>query len=400
MSRKLEERLKLLEEKYEKMFNEAEELKNSPNGLGMIFLNNCFGGGKDINMYLNLIRDTNHNYITHAELPRFSDGSGKTIIKDSVRKKDLFIICDPIDYSKKMKFHGEDIPLSMDNHAMDIIRTVTANKSHASRLTLVNPFLLYGRQHRRKGREGLDCAAFLRIIKDIGISNILSFDLHDPGLLNAIPFTSFENAYPTDYIIDDFLINEVVDLKNTVVIAPDGGALGRAEHFADRFLYAETGSFHKKRNLLEIVEGQAPIEEHIYKGESVKDKTVILVDDMISSGSSIINSMKKLKEAGAHNIYVFVSFSLFTSGVRAFQKCYEEGTLDKVYTTNLNYMSEEIKTMPWLHIVDCYEQMAKLINAYNRQNSLTPFLGGIPESVKTVERVKTYIKEYSDRKMF
>ena len=248
------------------------------------------------------------------------------------------------------------------------------------------PLLYQARQHKRKGRESLDCALALQELERLGVNHIITFDAHDPNVSNAIPNLPFENFYPTNTILEDLLKTE--DLKDILVISPDMGAMERARYYAE-LLNSDVGVFYKRRDLSRVVNGKNPIVEHTYMGSSVKDKDVLVVDDMIASGSSMLEVGKMLKEQGARKVYFIATFSLFTEGIDEFVKAYENNYFDKLYTTNLSYIPKEYKEKTWFHTVDCSMNIAEIINALHNKESLTPLLNGKEKILKLLEENKS-----------
>jgi len=335
--------------------------------LKLIVFKNAEELGIKVNNYLNEIRGTDCNYIVPIISSRFSNGEGKLRIDETVRDKDLYIISDVGNYSLSYMFHGMKHFISPDEHFQDIKRLISATSGHASKINLIMPLLYQSRQHKRKGRESLDCAVALQELERLGISNIITFDAHDPNVVNAVPNLSFDNFYPTNIVIDEIEKNE--DLSNILVISPDMGAIERARYYAD-MLKCDVGLFYKRRDLTKVVNGKNPIVEHVYLGSDVKNKNILIVDDMISSGSSMLETAEKLKEKGAKKIYLSATFALFTEGIDMFDKAYEKGIFNKVYVTNLSYIASEIKNKDWYAEVDCSMKIAKIVDKLNKKESI------------------------------
>ena len=357
--------------------------------LRLIVLDNCKELGEKVNEHINKIRGTNKNYIVPIDVVRFNNGEGKLTIKDSIRKKDLYILSDVGNYSCTYEMYGFTNHMGPDEHFQDIKRVFYAVRGHTDDINVIMPLLYESRQHRRKSRESLDCAIGLQDLVHLGAKSIITFDAHDVGIHNAIPRNCFENFYCTNYIINDIIDNEKIDFKNMLVISPDTGAVDRARVYAD-ILRTNVGMFYKRRDLTKIVDGKNPIIEHKYIGDDVKGKNLLIVDDMIASGDSVIDVAENLKKLGANKVFVTATFSLFTKGINNFKKAHEDGIIDRVYTTNLTYMNENYKKEEWLKIVDCSELIAVIINTLNYKQSLSPIL---KEKEKILTRLKPYLKE-------
>ena len=337
--------------------------------LKLIVLDNCKEFGERVNNNINKLRGNNKNYIVPHILSRFSNGEGKAKIEETVRDKDIYIISDVGNYSMKYNLHGYEHHVSPDEHFQDIKRIISAAGGHASKITLVMPLLYESRQHKRKGRESLDCAIALQELERLGVDNIITFDAHDPSVSNAIPKLPFENFYPTNTIINKLLETEKVEKSNLMVISPDFGAMERAGYYAN-VLNTNVGAFHKRRDLTRVVNGKNPIVEHLYLGPDVKDKDMLIVDDMIASGNSMLEVAESLKEKGARNIYLAATFALFTEGTDSFIDAYNKGVFTKLYSTNLSFVPDSIKTKEWYVDVDCSMQLAQAINALNNKDSI------------------------------
>lgn len=330
--------------------------------LRLIVLDNIEEFGLKVNKKLNDIRNNNINYIIPITRDRFSNGEGKIKINDNIRNKDIYIISDVGNYDITYGMHGFIHHMSPDEHFQDIKRVISALSGYASKITLIMPLLYQSRQHKRKGKESLDCAIALQELERLGVNHIITFDAHDPNVANSIPNLPFENVYPTHTILDKLLDNE--DINNMLVISPDMGAMERARYYAE-MLNTDVGVFYKRRDLTKVINGKNPIVEHVYLGSSVKNKTVIVVDDMIASGASMIDVASILKEKGAKKVYLVATFTLLTEGPDAFITAYEKGLFDKLYTTNLSYVPDAIKKEKWYVEVDCSLRLAKIINCLN-----------------------------------
>ena len=350
--------------------------------LKLIVLENIKELGKEINEDLKKIRKDDSNYMITVKEDIFSNGEGKVKIEDTVRDKDIYIISDVGNYDITYNMRGIVHHMGPDEHFGNIKRTILALSGYQEKITLIMPLLYQARQHKRKGRESLDCALALQELEHLGVNHIITFDAHDPNVSNAIPNLPFENFYPTNTILEDLLTKE--ELKDILVISPDMGAMERARYYAE-ILDSDVGVFYKRRDLSRVVNGKNPIVEHTYMGSSVKDRDVLVVDDMIASGSSMLEVGKMLKEQGARKVYFIATFSLFTEGIDAFDKAYLDNIFDKLYTTNLSYIPKEFKEKPWFHTVDCSMNIALIINALHNKESLTPLLNGKEKILKLRE---------------
>ncbi|MGM9876847.1 MAG: ribose-phosphate diphosphokinase [Bacilli bacterium] len=335
--------------------------------LKLVVLPNAKFLGEKVDENLKKINNSDSTYIVPITSDRFSNGEGKVKIEETVRDKDLYILSDIGNYSINYDFHGMKHFMAPDEHFQDIKRIISATSGHASKINVIMPMLYQSRQHKRKGRESLDCALALQELERIGVSNIITFDAHDPNVVNAVPNLSFDNFYPTNIIIDALEENEHID--DIIVVSPDIGAMERARYYAG-MLGCDVGLFYKRRDLTKVVNGKNPIVEHVYLGSDVKDKNILIVDDMISSGTSMIESAQSLKNRGAKKIYLVATFALFTEGIEKFNEAYNEGIFTKLYVTNLSYVPEEIKSKEWYTEVDCSMLLARIINKLNKKESI------------------------------
>lgn len=350
--------------------------------LRLIILDNIEDFGNKTNSCLQKLNKSKDDYIIPITRDRFSNGEGKIKIGGTVRDKDIYIISDVGNYNITYDMHGFIHHMSPDEHFQDIKRVISAISGYACKITLVMPLLYESRQHKRKGKESLDCAIALKELEALGVNHIVTFDAHDPNVANAIPNLPFENFYPTHDILTSLVKNE--DIENLLVVSPDMGAMERARYYAE-MLGSDVGVFYKRRDLSKVVNGKNPIVEHVYMGADVKGKNIIIVDDMIASGSSVIEVASLLKDKGAAKIYFVTTFALLTEGPDAFIKAYNDGLFNKLYTTNLSYVPEVIKTETWYQEVDCSNRMAKIINSLNSKESLKPLFGGKEEILNMVK---------------
>ena len=298
---------------------------------------------------------------------RFSNGEGKVKINSPIYGSDLYVIGDIGNYGVSYKMHGYDHYMAPDEHYADIRRMVATADPYTDRTNVIMPLLYESRQHKRKGIESLDCAIALQELENMGIESVITFDAHDPSICNAVPELEFDNFYPTNDILIDLLDNE--KLNDALVISPDMGAMERARYYAE-MLSTDVGVFYKRRDLSKVVNGKNPILEHMYMGPNPKNKDIVVIDDMIASGGSMLEVATMLKDKGANNIYLVATFSLFTEGVEVFDKAYREGLFTKLYTTNLTYVPEEIKNKPWYKEVDLSKYMALIINSLHKRENI------------------------------
>ena len=316
------------------------------------------------------------SYLIDHATPRFASGEGKAILRDSVRGHDVFILADISNYTCTYKMFGRDCPMSPDDHFQDIKRVIAAISGKARRITVIMPLLYESRQHKRSARESLDCALALQELEHLGINNIITFDAHDPRVQNAIPLGSFENIQPT-YQIVKALVKEYPDIEinkdKMIVISPDEGGMSRSLYFAS-MLGLDVGMFYKRRDYSRLVNGRNPIVSHEFLGDSVEGKDVLIVDDMISSGESVLDIARDLKKRKAKRINVAVTFGLFTEGVEAFNQAYEEGIISRVFSTNLNYRTPEVLNAPWYVNVDMSKFLSLIIDTLNHDQSISPLL--------------------------
>ena len=328
------------------------------------------------------------DYRIEVENTRFSSGEGKAVIQSSVRGHDLFIISDVTNFSCTYKMFGQENHMSPDDHYQDLKRVILACSGKSRRINVIMPYLYEGRQHKRNARESLDCAFALEELYDLGVANIITFDAHDERVANAIPLAGFESL-PTAYQIIKEMYRQVPDLKFSngkfMIISPDEGGIGRAMYYAS-ILGVPLGTFYKRRDYTRIIDGKNPIIAHEFLGDSVQDMDILIVDDMISSGDSMIDIAKKMKDKGARNVYCAVTFGLFTEGIDNFNKAYEEGIINKVFATNLIYRRPELLEAPWFADVNLCKFVALLIDAINHDASLSSL-------INPTEKIKKLLKE-------
>ncbi len=370
----------------------AENVETIPYGpLGIIAMPGCEVLADKINSYLIEWRKgqalehqgsiafygyQRESFLIDISNPRFGSGEGKAVINDSVRGYDLYIVTDCFNYSVEYNMYGMKVPKSPDDHFADLKRVISAASSKAKRISVIMPMLYEGRQHKRSSRESLDCAMALQELVNLGVENIITFDAHDQRVQNSIPHKSFENVMPT-YQMIKALVHSVEDLKvdkdSLMVISPDEGAMNRCIFFATQ-LGINLGMFYKRRDYTKVVNGRNPIVEHQYLGDSVNGKDIIIVDDMISSGESMLEVAKKLKQLGANRIFVCTTFGLFANGLEVFDEAYKDGTIAKVFTTNGVYQTPELLSREWYESVELSKYIAYFLDTLNHDMSVSTLL--------------------------
>lgn len=355
--------------------------------LKLIVMDSAQNLGKSVNHYLiNFRKDVKNiakndpafqgyvaeNYIVDAACHRFGSGEGKATIGESVRGKDVFILVDICNHNITYKMNGFINYKSPDDHYQDLKRVISAINGKAHRINVIMPFLYEGRQHKRNGRESLDCAYAIEELSNMGVSNFITFDAHDPRVQNAAPLSGFDNFTPPYQFIRALLKTEqdlLIDKEHLIVISPDEGALDRAVYFAN-VLGVDTGMFYKRRDYSTIVNGKNPIVAHEFLGDNIDGKDVIIIDDMISSGGSMLDTARQLKAMNAKRVYICCTFGLFTDGMDKFDEAYEKCYFDKVVTTNLTYQLPELKQKPYYLEADMSKFLASIIDFMNHDSSM------------------------------
>lgn len=315
-------------------------------------------------------------FLIDAECPRFSSGDAKGLIRTTVRGMDLYFIIDVGNYSIKYNLFGQPNSMSPDDHFQDLLRLIQAAGGKAHRLNVIMPMLYGGRQHRRSYRESLDCAFMLQTLQNVGVQNLITFDAHDPRVMNAVPLMGFDNVMPT-YQVLKCMFKHVPDLSldrdHFMIVSPDEGALNRNMYYAS-VLSVDLGMFYKRRDYSRIVNGHNPIVAHEYLGSSVEGKDVFIADDIISSGESMLDIAVKLKEKGAKRIFGYATYAIFTNGLASYDKAYEQGIIDGVLGSNLTYRTDELKNREWFFEVDVSKYAAYLVAAMNHDMSFSSVL--------------------------
>ena len=381
-------------------------LENIPVGaLGIIALDGCKEMGNHVNDYIVKWRhEDGHEfkddvvfngyekdtYLIDAKVPRFGSGEAKGIIGESVRGKDLYLMVDVCNYSLTYSLSGQINHMSPDDHYQNLKRVIAAVGGKARRINVIMPFLYESRQHKRSGRESLDCALALQELVRMGVDNIITFDAHDPRVQNAIPLSGFETVRPTYQFVKGLLHKHkdlIIDSDHMMAISPDEGATERAVYLAN-VLNLDMGMFYKRRDYTKIVNGRNPIVAHEFLGSSVEGKDVIILDDMISSGDSILDVAKQLKQRNVKRIFAAATFGLFTNGLEKFDKAYEEGLIDGILTTNLIYQTPELLERPYYINCDMSKYIALMIDTLNHDGSISSILDPSERIVEIVERYK------------
>ena len=329
------------------------------------------------------------DYIVKCKISRFGSGEGKAVLQETVRGVDLYIMVDVMNFSMTYSMFGQINHMSPDDHYQDLKRVIAATTGKAKRINVIMPFMYESRQHKRSGRESLDCAMMLQELKSYGVTNFITFDAHDPRVMNAIPQDSFDNI-SCSYQFIKAMLRTVPDLDidkdHMMIISPDEGGMVRAIFYAN-ILSLDMGMFYKRRDYTQVIDGRNPIVAHEFLGSDVDGKDVFIIDDMISSGESLIDTAKELKERKAKRVFACCTFGLFTSGFNKFDQAYAAGILDGVFTTNLIYQQPELLTKPWYHSVDMSKYIALLIDNLNHDESISPILDS---SKKINDKVAAY----------
>ncbi len=366
----------------------SNKLAENTSNLAIVCLSNYSDRIYNVNAEINnLMKTKNVNYVIQINPVKFSNGEGKVKLEESVRGKDVYIISDVSNYSITYKMYGYENHMSPDEHFQDIIRTISAMAGKPQRITLIMPLLYSARQHRRQGRESLDCAMALRQIESLGIDSIITFDAHDPNIQNVLPTSSFDSIFPLFPVIKQFVIENKSNLSSDkmVVISPDNGAMARAITYAS-MLKLNVGMFYKRRDYTKIVNGKNPIVSHEYNGPSVDGKDVLIIDDMIASGESMVDVARELKARGAKNVISICTFAFFTEGLEKFDNYVKEGLIKQIYCTNASFISEEMKKRDWLKVVELESFVGLIISTLHKNESLGPL-------INSTERLKDLLLE-------
>ncbi len=385
---------------------ENKNLETIPVGpLGIVALESCKDLGQKIDKYITDWRKERTGEHTHTiafsgyqkesflvdtKVPRFGSGEAKGLINESVRGKDLYLLVDVGNYSLKYSLCGYENHMSPDDHYQDLKRIIAAVGGKARRITVIMPFLYESRQHKRTGRESLDCALALQELTAMGVENIITFDAHDPRVQNAIPLKGFETVQPAYQFIKNLLRVEndlQLDSDHMMIISPDEGGTGRAIYLAN-VLGLDMGMFYKRRDYAHIVNGRNPIVAHEFLGASVEGKDVLIIDDMISSGESVLEVAKELKDRKARKVFVATTFGLFTNGLAKFDEAYEKGLINRILTTNLTYQTPELLSKPYYVNCDMSKYISLIIDTLNHDGSISELLNPVNRIHKVVNAYK------------
>ena len=364
--------------------------------LGVIGMKGCEEIADKVNSYLMEFSESENgdtdvgSFLIPVKCPRFGTGEAKAVVSHSVRTYDIYIIIDPFNYGVEYNMYGKPHSMSPDDHYQDLKRVISALGGKQKRITVIMPMMYEGRQHRRLTRESLDCAMMLQELSHMGVNNFITFDAHDSRVQKAIPLQSFENVRPTYQMIKACLkYNKdiILDSENTLIISPDEGAMGRCMYYSS-VLGMDLGMFYKRRDYSKVINGKNPIVAHEYLGKDLKGKNVIVVDDMIASGESMLDVARELKKREAEKVCVFASFGLFTEGFDNFNQAYKDGIIDAVFTTNLVYSNPAIKDLPWHHLVDMSKFIALIVKRINGEKSISDLLTPIHKIKKILEKYR------------
>ena len=372
--------------------------------LAVIGMSGCEEFVEQVDRYLKEWRhndtDESATYLIDADCPRFGSGEAKALIHQSMRGRDVYIVSDCFNYGVTYNMRGAQIPMSPDDHFQDLKRVIAAIEGKARRISVIMPMLYEGRQHKRSARESLDCALALQELVNMGVANIITFDAHDPRVQNAIPLHGFDNVHPT-YQMLKALVRDYPDISlshdQITIISPDEGAMSRCMYYSS-VMGVDIGMFYKRRNYAVIINGKNPIEAHEYLGRSIKGKDVIVVDDMISSGESILDVSMQLKEKGARRIFLFITFGLFCNGLEIFDEAYEKGIIDKVFTTNLVYCPPELLARPWYHQVNMCKYVSYIIDTLNHDESISTLLNPVTRIHNLLDRQAKHLESLKNSK--
>ncbi len=377
--------------------------------LGLIAMPGCEELGEKVNSWLmrwheqqadlegntplySLIGYNRPDFLIQAQCPRFGTGEGKGVLKSSVRGYDIYILTDIGAYNKTYKMYGREVPMSPDDHYQDLKRVIAAIGGRAKRINVVMPMLYEGRQHRRTTRESMDCALMLQELQGLGVSNFITFDAHDPRVHNAVPLMGFDSVRPAYQLLKALLHKEPdlqIDRDHMMIISPDEGAIDR-NIFYSSVLGIDMGMFYKRRDYTRIVDGRNPIIAHEYLGDDVEGKDVLVSDDILSSGDSILDLARELKKRKANRIFAAVTFALFTNGIEDFNKAYEDGLISRIISTNLTYRTPELMAAPWFIEADMSKYISYLIASLNHDRSLSGLLN-------PYDRIKELLGRYQQQ---
>ncbi len=342
---------------------------------------------EEVDSWLKKWHGTDDSTLIKPQYIRFGTGEAKTVINDTMRNHDIFIYADMFNHGVTFKMYGKEYPMSPDDHFQDLKRVICAIAGKGRRINVIMPMIYEGRQDKRTLRESLDAAISLRELADMGVVNLISFDIHNIGIQNAIPMCSFDNIHPTYQMIKALLKKYqdiAINRDSLMMISPDEGGMNRCMYYSS-VLKIELGTFYKRRDYSVVKDGKNPIKAHQYLGKSVRGKDVIIVDDIISSGDSVLDVARQLKSRGAKRVFVFASFGLFCNGLRKIDKAYKDGAIDQIFTTNLIYRTEELRQKEWYTEVNMCKYVALLISTLHRDESISTLLDPVDRVRKLLE---------------
>ncbi|MBQ8510865.1 MAG: ribose-phosphate pyrophosphokinase [Clostridia bacterium] len=362
--------------------------------LSVIGMRGCEDMAAQVDSWLKQWRGTDESFVVKADLIRFGSGEAKGMVHSSLRGHDVYIICDCFNYGETFQMYGMTVPMSPDDHFQDLKRVIGAIGGKARRISVIMPMLYEGRQHKRSSRESLDCATALQELVNMGVTNLITFDAHDSRVQNAIPLSGFENVRCT-YQMIKALCRVVPDIRldrdHLAVISPDEGGMSRCMYYSS-VLGIDLGMFYKRRNYAVVVNGKNPIEAHEYLGRDLHGKDAIIVDDMISSGESMLDVAKQLKAKGAERIFAFSTFGLFCNGLDAFDEAYAAGTIDKIFTTNLIYRTDELKKRDWYAEVNMCKYISYIVDTLNHDRTISELLNPVTRIHNLMDKHKAAIE--------
>lgn len=345
---------------------------------------------EEVDRYLRTWRASQESFIIKPEMKRFGTGEAKCVLSESMRGHDVYIIADMYNYGAKFRMYGNEYPMSPDDHFQDLKRIISAMAGKARRISVIMPMLYESRQDKRQMRESLDCAMALQELIHMGVANILTFDVHNLGIQNAVPHTGFDNVKAT-YQMIKALVHAVPDIKldrdHTMMISPDEGGMNRCMYYSS-ILQVDLGMFYKRRDYATVVNGKNPIVAHEYLGKDVAGKDVIVVDDIISSGESMLDVAYKLKSKGANRVFMFATFGLFCEGLDKMDKAYEDGYIDKIFTTNLIYRSPELLKREWFCEVNMCKYVSLIVDTLNRDETISHVLNPVEKIHSLLSDIK------------
>ena len=365
------------------------ELEQVCGKLSIIGTRGCDEFLNKVDTWLKTWAESDETSLIHPQYIRFGTGEAKVVINDSMRNHDIFIFADVFNHGEKFKMYEKEYPMSPDDHFQDLKRVICSVAGKGRRVNVIMPMIYEGRQDKRTLRESLDAAISLQELSNMGVENIISFDIHNIGIQNAIPMCSFDNVHPTYQMIKALLKKYpdiAINKEQLMMISPDEGGMNRCMYYSS-VLKLELGTFYKRRDYTVVKDGKNPIKAHQYLGKSVRDKDVIIVDDIISSGESILDVARQLKSRGARRVFVFASFGLFCNGLKKLDKAYRDGAIDQIFTTNLIYRTPELRARDWYTDVDMSKYVALLIASLHTNKSISPLLNQVDKIHKLIEKL-------------